>query len=214
MSEAFQFVRNHNDLSTDRGFQFEFFCDRCDSGFRTKFKASKIGLLSDALETAGGMLGGVFGRAADVGEKVRSASWEQAHDSAFMEAIAEIKPEFIQCPRCSKWVCRKACWNSKKGLCKECAPDMGVEMAAAQASKSVEEVWRHAAMAEEDKKLAKENWREGVRASCPKCESPLGINAKFCPECGEKLTMDKCAGCGAKLLPDAKFCAECGQKVG
>jgi len=23
------FIRNYNDLSTDNGFQFEFFCDRC-----------------------------------------------------------------------------------------------------------------------------------------------------------------------------------------
>ena len=128
--------------------------------------------------------------------------------------MTEIRPEFVQCPRCSQWVCRKGCWNTKKGLCKECAPDLGVEMAAAQASKSVEEVWAHAAMAEEDKHLAKEDWREGVRASCPKCEAPLQVNAKFCPECGEKLTASHCTECGAKLTPGAKFCAECGTKTG
>ena len=38
-------------------------------------------------------------------------------------------------------------------------------MSAAQASRSVEEVWAHAAMAEEDKKLAQGNWRETIRAS-------------------------------------------------
>ncbi len=25
-----QFTRNYNDLSTDAGFQFEFYCDHCD----------------------------------------------------------------------------------------------------------------------------------------------------------------------------------------
>jgi predicted amidophosphoribosyltransferase len=79
------------------------------------------------------------------------------------------------------WVCRKGCWNKNKGLCKECAPDLGVEMAAAQASKSVEEVWAHAAMAEEDKKLGTEVWREGIQASCPNCEAPLASNAKILP---------------------------------
>ena len=39
----------------------------------------------------------------------------------------------------------------KKGLCKHCAPDLGVEMSAAQSSRSVEEIWRHAAMSAEDK---------------------------------------------------------------
>ena len=40
MSDHFQFTRNYNDLSTNKGFQFEFCCDRCGTGFRTKFKSS------------------------------------------------------------------------------------------------------------------------------------------------------------------------------
>ena len=28
----------------------------------------------------------------------------------------------------SAWVCRKSCWSTKRGLCKGCAPDLGVEM--------------------------------------------------------------------------------------
>ena len=151
MSDKIAFVRNYNDLSTDHGFQFEFCCDRCGSGFRTPFKTSATGLASEALNAASGLLGGIFGRAADVGERVHSVAWERAHDSAFADAVEEVKPDFIQCPRCSSWVCRKSCWNEKKGLCKECAPDIGVEMAAAQASRTVEEVWAHAQVAEEDK---------------------------------------------------------------
>ena len=160
------------------------------------------------------MIGGFFSGAANVGERVRSATWEKAHDDAFEEACRELKPNFIQCPRCSSWVCRKSCWNNQKGLCKGCAPDLGVEMAAAQASKSVQEVWAHAAMAEEDKKLGTEYWRAGIRASCPNCEAPLQKNARFCPECGTNLqAKTTCAKCGAKLSPGDKFCSECGQKV-
>ena len=97
---------------------------------------------------------------------------------------------------------------------KDCAPDLGVEMSVAQSSRSVEEVWAHAAMAEEDEKLGKEYWRETIRASCPQCNAPLATNAKFCPECGVKLKgTTHCAECGAKLQPGAKFCAECGTKV-
>lgn len=213
MGEVIKFVRNYNDLCTDKGFQFEFHCDRCGSGFRTRFKASATGAVTSVLDTAGGLLGGVFGRAADVTERVRSATWERAHDEAYARAVEEIKPQFAQCPHCSGWVCRESCWNTKRGLCKQCAPDLGVEMSAAQASRSVQEIRTHAAMAAEDKKLARDNWRETIRASCPKCETPLQTNARFCPECGEQLKGGGfCSECGEKLTEGAKFCAACGKR--
>jgi len=214
MSEQIEFVANYNDLSTDKGFQFEFQCDRCGSGFRTRFQPSVTGTISGALDAASSVFGGILGTAANLSERVHSAAWEKAHDNAFAAAVAELKPLFAQCPRCSSWVCRKNCWNTRRGLCKNCAPDIGVEMSAAQASRSVEEVWAHAKMAEEDKKLAEGNWRQTIRAACPQCEAPLDANAKFCPNCGAKLKAETtCAKCGAKLLPNAKFCAECGSKV-
>ena len=215
MAQKIEFTSNYADQSTDKGFQFEFYCDRCGSGFRTGFQAFALGTVSGAMEAANSLFGGIFGKAADVTERARSAAWEKAHDEAFTKAMFELKPDFIQCPRCSTWVCRKSCWNTKRGLCKACAPDLGVEMSAAQASRSVEEVWSHAAMSEEDKKLAEGNWRETIRATCPQCEVPLATNAKFCPNCGAKLkTNEFCAECGAKLQPGAKFCTECGAKTG
>jgi len=212
MSDTIEFVDNYSDLSNENGFQFEFHCNRCGTGFRTEFKGSVTGAVSNALDAASGIFGGIFGTAAQIGDRVKSASYKHSHDSAFKEATDEIRAKFTQCPRCSSWVCREHCFNEKKGLCKQCAPDLGVEMAAAQASKSVEEIWAHAAMAEEDKKLATEDWRAGVRATCPKCEAPLAQNAKFCPECGAKIAADTCTKCGAKLAPNAKFCPECGEK--
>ncbi len=214
MVEKLEFVRNYNDLSNDRGFQFEFHCDRCGTAWRTEFKSSVTGAISGVLGAAGSLFGGFFSTAADVGERMRSASWKKAHDEAFKEAIQEIRPEFIQCPRCSSWVCRKGCWNTKRGLCKACAPDLGVEMSAAQASRSVEEVWAHACMADEDRKLSKENWADTILASCPNCEAPLAANAKFCPECGAQLKEKIfCTECGASLTPNTKFCPACGTKV-
>ena len=215
MNGKIEFVSNYSDLSTDKGFQFEFNCDRCSNGFRTRFRPWTVGSVSSVLDAAGSLLGGVFNTAADVGERVRWAGWQKAHDEAFQESVQEVRPSFIQCPRCSTWVCRKSCWNSKRGLCKECAPDLGVEMSAAQASRSVEEVWAHAKMAEEDKKLAEGNWRETIVASCPNCGAPQATNAKFCPECGTKIkTAETCSKCGAKLTAGAKFCPECGEKAG
>jgi membrane protease subunit (stomatin/prohibitin family) len=210
-----EFTRNYSDLSTNQGFQFEFNCDRCSSGFRTGFQPNALGTVTNALGAASSLFGGVFGRAADLGERARSASWEKAHDDAFTKAMEELKPDFIQCPRCSSWVCKKSCWNTKKGLCKNCSPDLGVEMAAAQSSRTVEEIWAHSKMAEEDREmLTEKSWREGVRATCPSCNAPLAEKVKFCPECGEKIDATKhCTECGAKLSPGIKFCSDCGKKV-
>jgi membrane protease subunit (stomatin/prohibitin family) len=214
MDDKIAFTNNYSDHSTDRGFQFEFNCDRCGTGYRNRFQPFAAGTISSALDTASSLFGGVFNKAANVGEQVRSAAWEKAHDEAFVKAMEELKPDFIQCPRCSTWVCRKSCWNAQRGLCKECAPDMGVEMAAAQASRTVEEIWAHSKMAEGDREMLKEeSWREGVRATCPKCNAPLAEKVKFCPECGAPILAERfCADCGAKIKPDAKFCPECGKK--
>jgi hypothetical protein len=208
------FTRNYTDHSTSKGFQFEFFCDRCGTGFRTEFKPSALGTLTSALDAAGSMFGGLFGKAADLGERARSAAWEQAHDEAFIEAMEELKPDFVQCSRCSTWVCRTSCFNDGKGLCKQCAPDLGVEMAAAQASRTVEEIWAHSKVADEDREMLQEkSWREGVKATCPSCHAPLPGKVKFCAECGAKIDDEKhCTQCGAKLKAGAKFCADCGVK--
>jgi membrane protease subunit (stomatin/prohibitin family) len=214
MGQPQRFTRNYNDLSTDRGFQFEFYCDRCGTGFRTRFRGYAAGTVSEVLNAAGGLFGGILGSAANVGDRMKSAAWERAWDNAFEEAMQELMPAFRQCPRCSSWVCAESCWSNDRGLCKNCAPDLGVEMSAAQASRSVEEVWAHARMADEDRKLAEGNWGDRIRASCPKCNTPLERNAKFCPNCGEKLKGGGfCAECGAKLADGAKFCAECGKAV-
>ncbi len=214
MGKKIEFVNNYSDLSTNQGFQFEFYCDRCGSGYRTPFKPSMTGKVNGVLDAANSLFGGFLGRAADLSNKVHTAAWEKAHDAAFEEALQELKSEFIQCPRCSSWVCRSSCWNTKRGLCKQCAPDLGVEMSAAQASRSVEEVWAHACMSNEDKKLSEDNWRETIRATCPQCEKPLASNAKFCPECGTTLVnKNVCSKCGTLLSLGAKFCAECGNKT-
>lgn len=215
MNERIEFTRNYSDQSTETGFQFEFNCDRCGAGYRSRFQSFAMGTVSGALDAANSLFGGFFSQAADLGERARSAAWEKAHDEAFTKSMLELKPDFVQCPRCSTWVCRKNCWNQVRGLCKNCAPDLGVEMSAAQASRTVEEIWAHSKMAEEDRQmLTEKSWREGVRATCPQCEAPLAANAKFCPECGAKIKGERhCTECGAKLAEGAKFCAECGTKA-
>lgn len=216
MSDLIEFTRNYSDLSTNQGFQFEFYCNLCGTGYRTPFKPSMLGSVSGAMDTASSLFGGIFGKAADVSERARSASWEKEHDQAFQKAMNDLRPAFAQCPKCNNWVCRKKCWNAARGLCKECAPDIGVEMAAAQAEKAVQAVQEKAEASDEDlKAISKEGaWKQTLTASCPNCHAPIAKNIKFCPECGAKIqTQAFCSACGAKLLPNAKFCAECGAKT-
>ena len=70
MVERIEFTRNYSDLSTNQGFQFEFYCDRCGGGFRTRFKPSMLGAVSGAMDTASSLFGGLFGKAADLSERV------------------------------------------------------------------------------------------------------------------------------------------------
>jgi hypothetical protein len=213
MDEVTEFVSNYHDHSTNEAFQFEFCCNRCGTGYRSPVKGWATGRAAGILGTASSIFGGLFGSAARVGEHVRSSAWQSAHDAAFREASAALKPEFIQCPRCQTWVCRRSCWNNKRGMCKGCAPDLGVEMSAAQASQAVQSVWDKAAVDEDDAKVIQSAGNKTVLASCPHCEAPLAGNPKFCPGCGAPLKVsENCAKCGAKLPPKSKFCPECGEK--
>lgn len=47
---------------------------------------------------------------------------------------------------------------------------------------------------------------------CPKCGAKIEDGVKFCPECGEKLSL-KCPDCGTEVKAGVKFCPECGRKL-
>ncbi len=212
--DAIEFTRNYTDLSTDRGFQFEFQCDRCGNGYKTQFEAWSVGTISGALDAASSLFGGFLSDAANLSERARSATWQQARDKALVQAVQQIKPSFLQCPRCSSWVCRKNCWNQQRGLCKDCAPDLAVEISARQSAQALDKIQQDITVDAEDSKLIGGVGNAKVQASCPNCHSPLASNAKFCPSCGYKLADASkfCINCGAKLQPGAKFCPECGTK--
>ena len=49
---------------------------------------------------------------------------------------------------------------------------------------------------------------------CPSCSASIPSNAKFCPQCGEKLNAKKfCTQCGTEISASSKFCPECGNKL-
>lgn len=207
-----EFQDNYNDLSEESGaragFQFEFFCERCNATWRSEFVPFKAGQAAEWADRASGLFGGVLGGVADVVGGGADATYGTAHDKAFKEAIAEAKGHFHRCPKCLDFV-DDTCWNAGPGLCFECAPSAEVEIEAARAQGAVYGA---------GEKAANEGIREGKHMDvkrrrqlvCPECGAETQ-GAKFCPECGEKLaTRSSCAECGAEMPSAAKFCPECG----
>jgi membrane protease subunit (stomatin/prohibitin family) len=205
-----QFTRNHTDHSTDKGYQFEFFCDRCGSGFMSGFKPSAAGYATSALRAAGDLLGGVFGRASASAYEIQRAVQGPGHDKAFHDSIEEARPNFRQCPKCSKWSCLTVCWNQQRGLCHDCAPNIETEIAAAQSQIMVDQMRDKVRHQDLTKDL---DVTSEAAALCPGCGSRTQ-GAKFCPECGKPLhSKNECTRCGTKFEAGTKFCPECGQKV-
>ena len=204
-----EFTGNYDDLSTDKGFQFKFYCEKCHNGYMSTFQSSKLGLAASAMEVAGGLFGGVFGKVADSAYQVQRAVGGPAHDAALRTAVAEIKPLFRQCTRCGRWVCEPVCFNKKAQLCEWCAPDLDEEIAAAQAEAAREQVIE---------KAREVNWTQGrdlsvtTGALCKACGAKL-TGGKFCAECGAPVSQKKhCVSCGAEAEGSPKFCPECGQR--
>ena len=48
---------------------------------------------------------------------------------------------------------------------------------------------------------------------CKKCGSAVPEDARFCSNCGEKVTALRCPNCGKRLPEDAAFCTYCGAKI-
>lgn len=211
-----RFSDNYNDISrrhgTDSGFQFEFFCERCNDTWRTEFipyrTAQASGWLSKAAGVFGGIIGGTVG---DAVEGVAEAGWSSAHDKAFAEAIEKAKQHFHRCPRCLQYVCGP-CWHRDKGLCRNCAPSAEVEVEAARAEGEVEAA-REKGREEGNRCGARIETGRDRQLVCPDCGHETE-GAKFCPHCGRKLaTKNQCPSCNTQVSPGTKFCPECGSKI-
>lgn len=205
-----EFVQNYDDLSTDQGFQFKFHCNHCGNGYMSTFQANKMGIAGDVLRAAGHIFGGVLSNVGYSTYDIQRAVGGPAHDHALQEAVNEIKPLFIQCRRCGHWVCKQICWNSEKGLCKQCAPILAEELASAQAGAARDQVYQQA---RETDQTGGVNAAVQTTATCPHCGAAT-TGGKFCPDCGKPLVVKtSCSECNANIPTGAKFCPECGARA-
>jgi hypothetical protein len=213
---ATAFTRNYTDHSNDTGYQFEFHCDKCGNGYRSTFHMSKLGVGSKIAKGLGSIFGGSLWSAGQATDFMKDGLRGQAWDSAFREAIDEIKPKFRQCTRCGKWVCPEVCWNDQRQLCESCAPNLAEEAAAQQAQIAIQQV---------GDKLRKVDQTAGfdpsaeMVAQCPSCRASVVPGAKFCAGCGKPVATASagkvfCTGCGSQMPAGSKFCAGCGHPAG
>lgn len=225
-----QFVSNYDDLSTDRGYQFKFHCDKCGNGFMSRFQASTIGTAGSLLRAAGSLFGGWASSAGNSAYEVQRAVGGKAHDSALATAVQEGKEHFHQCSRCGRWVCPEVCWNAQAGQCEDCAPDFQEELAASHAQAKAA-----AARDQLYEKARQTDYVAGIEMgvdthvkapqpaapqastaapACSSCGAQVG-KAKFCPDCGTPTKPPRvaCNGCGHEPENSTKFCPECGAKM-
>lgn len=215
------FTRNYADNSTEVGFQFTFYCDLCQSGYKTRFieckSANQAGFfqqIAKALSFGAACLGH-----SDIGNRIErgadviterfegmSVQWQKEHEAAFIAAQEEAKGHFYRCPRCRLWVCRED-WNEEEGLCTQCSPRLNVEIAAAKAEKMVLDI-----KAQAENTTVFDGQIETKQTVCPKCNKPVS-QGKFCTHCGADLSFRICPQCKANLPANTKFCGDCGTKL-
>jgi Primosomal protein N'' (replication factor Y) - superfamily II helicase len=223
-----QFVKNYEDLSTDKGFQFKFYCDKCGNGYMSHFQTSYLGVAGSFLNAASNLLGWGHG-AGHSAYEVQRAIGGTAHDKALKAAVEEGKRHFHQCLRCGKWVCPEVCWNDQANQCEECAPRYEEELASAHAQAKAEAMRRQLY-----EKAHNTDYSSGIDMSagsfvqstqavkpseqqaaqpCMSCGHDTR-GAKFCPECGTPVQAKPvCLKCGFEPETVTKFCPECGAKM-
>ena len=209
MSAIIPFTDNYRDLSNERGYQFEFVCERCGNGYRSPFQTDKVEMGKGLLRGLGRLTGGKIMELGNATDTILNRSTNSpAKDKALGEAGEVVRDQFKQCRGCGNWVCVPVCWNHDVGQCLSCSPSVVDELSKAQATAQVEQIRQ---------KVGETDWTEDLeldtraQAQCPSCGASTD-GGKFCPECGTALQAAKhCTNCGVELNGRVKFCPECGQ---
>ena len=217
------FTRNYQDNSVEAGFEFTFFCDVCNDGYKSSFIQSdtyrKKGFmrgLGQGASIVGSLVGGRANNISRAGDRAtnvlsqrfegKSPEWHKEHEQAFEHCQNEVRQHFHRCPGCNKYVCDQ-CWNEDEGLCVSCAPrqEVFVAQARAQAMKrNIQDAGQSATV-----------WQGAIESKttiCPSCGKPAGTG-KFCNNCGANMDLKECPKCGAKNAQAVRFCNNCGENL-
>jgi hypothetical protein len=168
------FTSNFEDLSNSQGYQFEFKCDICGSGYRSQFIRSATGTGATLLEGASNLFGGIFGDASNAAETAQEMVSGEAHDKALEKACNEILAAEMEAERSQAELAqmREAMQGQKvfsgdtsarQTECPNCGKPVGSEKFCSNCGTAL------------------------GTAKCPKCGNELASGAKFCGNCGGKV---------------------------
>jgi hypothetical protein len=243
MSQYYVVPNIYSDMSNQSQgyFAFRFTCQHCYWQIETTPIRSTVATVSNIADIGIGLLGGLWGRAAEAGQKMYGSQWHNEQAEALQKSWAEIKDHFHICPKCSTTVCNR-CFNVRINLCTSCAPDLRADGAQYQHGLNIEA--QHQQI-QENYQAPQFNvnaipsavtpdlirppaqpalpYSPPAQASLP-APSPASIagfstpgypREVMCPTCRRMGPPGKfCQDCGTKLpLPDL-FCPKCASPVG
>ena len=97
-------TKKFHDKSTDRFFQFSFYCDECGLGWISE--CYQFSMRDAPCESEGE-------------KKARDIIWKSDHDAAYERANNEAILNFNKCPKCGQRVCDN-CFSEFEPICLTC----------------------------------------------------------------------------------------------
>ena len=202
------FTSNYEDLSNNQGYQFEFRCDICGSGYRSEFIRSTLGTGSSTPRR----------RQQPHRRRPGAARRMPRHGPGRdrPRRPGQGPPEGLQRDHAAVPPLRAVQQLGGRDLLQQAA-----RACASTAPRTWPPRWRPS-----DPPVELNQMREAMQGQqvfsgdtsarateCPNCGKPVG-SEKFCGNCGTPLGTAKCRKCGDELAPGLKFCGNCGNKVG
>jgi len=190
---------HYTDLSSERGFQFEFYCERCPEAWRSDFVRYSESRLPGAMDAASRLMAprNADGRGV---ASFRGAAWDRARDSAFRRAARTAGEHFHACAECHCHCC-PGCWNSTTLRCTACSPVGELALAPASEERRLDLTPPVPAAA------------GPIGRRCSDCGRSAG-GASFCSHCGAALgEKQACRACQTTIPAAARFCPSCGERA-
>jgi hypothetical protein len=125
MSQYYVVPTIYQDLSDQSQgyFAFRFTCQECGWSIESTPIRSTVSTATNIMDLGVVLLGGFWGRAAEMGEKIYGSQWHKEQANALQKSWAQVQHQFHFCPKCHRTVCMR-CFNVQLNLCTSCAPDL------------------------------------------------------------------------------------------